>query len=128
MTISYSILLVIGAIVILAVMLRKIRKSEMKISDSLFWLFFVVSLIILAVFPPIAYFFSSLFGFQSPANLVFIYVIAVLLLREFATTVELSKLRSKVALLTQQIALDNLAAKDKLQEIENKSEIEKDRG
>lgn len=110
MNVSYRLLLAIAALLILLVMLRKIRKSEVKISDSLFWFFFVITLIILALFPEIAYFLSNLLGIESPANLVFLYVIALLLMREFASTVELSRLRSKLAALAQSSALNSMDA------------------
>lgn len=108
MTVPYRILLALAALVILLAMLRKIRKSEMRISDSLFWLFFVITLIVLALFPGIAFFFSGLLGIESPANLVFLYVIALLLIREFASTVELSRLRGKVITLAQEEALKDV--------------------
>ena len=108
MTVPYRILLAIAALVILLAMLRKIRTSEMRISDSLFWLFFVVSLIVLAIFPEIAFFFSGLLGIESPANLVFLYVIAWLLIREFASTVELSRLRGRLTALAQEEALERV--------------------
>lgn len=108
MNLSYRVLLAAGALLILIAMIRKIRKSEVKISDSLFWFFFVVTLIILAIFPGIAYLFSAFLGIESPANLVFLYVIAVLLIREFMTTAELSRLRSKVTALAQEEALDDV--------------------
>lgn len=107
-TVPYRILLALAALVILLAMLRKIRKSEMRISDSLFWLFFVITLIVLALFPEIAFFFSGLLGIESPANLVFLYVIALLLIREFASTVELSRLRGKVITLAQEEALKDV--------------------
>ena len=108
MTVPYRILLALAALVILLAMLRKIRKSEMRISDSLFWLFFIITLIVLALFPEIAFFFSGLLGIESPANLVFLYVIALLLIREFASTVELSRLRGKVITLAQEEALKDV--------------------
>lgn len=108
MTFPYRILLFVGALLVLLVMLRKIRRSEVKISDSLFWFFFVLTLLLLAVFPGIAFFFSDLLGIESAANLVFLYVIALLLIREFISTVEISKLRSKLAALAQKEALDDV--------------------
>lgn len=108
MSLSYRVLLAVGALLILVVMIRKIRKSEVKISDSLFWFFFVLTLIVLALFPEIAYFFSGLLGIESPANLVFLYVIAVLLIREFMSTAELSHLRSKITALAQEEALEEV--------------------
>ncbi len=108
MTVSYRLLLAIAALLILLVMLRKIRRSEVKISDSLFWFFFVITLIILALFPEIAFFLSGVLGIESPANLVFLYVIALLLIREFASTIEISRLRSKLTTLVQESALKNV--------------------
>lgn len=108
MNLSYRALLAVAAILILVVMIRKIRKSEVKISDSLFWFFFVITLIILAIFPEIAYFFSGILGIESPANLVFLYVIAVLLIREFMSTTEISKLRNKLTALAQDLALSDM--------------------
>lgn len=108
MNISYRALLAVAALVILIAMMRKIRKSEVRISDSLFWLFFVVTLIVLAIFPEIAFLLSDLLGIESPANLVFLYVIAVLLIREFMTTAELSRLQSKIVSIAQDEALSEL--------------------
>lgn len=108
MSIPYRMLLIAGALVVLLVMLRKIRKSEVRIADSLFWFFFVATLVVLAVFPQITFALAKFLGIESPANLVFLYVIAMLLVREFASTVEISKLRSKITTLTQEEALDNV--------------------
>lgn len=108
MTVAFRILLVVGALLIFLAMMRKIRKSEVKISDSLFWFLFVVTLIVLAIFPEVAFFFSGLLGIESTANLVFLYVIAVLLVRGFISTAEISQLRSKVTALAQESALDEV--------------------
>lgn len=105
MNLTLRVLLVICALIAFAYMLRKIRKSEVKIADSTFWFLFGLSLVVLAVFPWIAYFFAGLMNIESPTNFVFLYVIAVLLIREFITTTELSQTRSKLTFLTQEIAL-----------------------
>ena len=92
MTVLFKIALLAGAVCVLAFILRKIRRAEMKIS---------------ALLPPIAFFFSDVLGIESPANFVFLYVIAVLLVREFISTVEISKLRSRLTTLAQNEALRN---------------------
>ena len=56
------------------------------------------------------FFFSNIFGIESPSNCVFLAIIAILLVREFFTTVELSQLRNKVAALAQTEALAELDA------------------
>ena len=59
----------------------------------------------MGVFREIPFFFANVFDIESPANFVFVYVIAVLVLREFYTTVEVSQLRAKVRNLVQNEAL-----------------------
>lgn len=121
MNLTLRVLLVLGALVVFAYMLRKIRKSEVTIADSTFWFLFGLSFVVLAVFPGIAYFISDLLSFASPVNFVYLYVIAVLLIREFITTVELSKTRSKLTFLTQEVALRQAADRAGTQAEENVS-------
>ena len=59
----------------------------------------------MGVFRQIPFFFAGIFGIESPANFVFAYVIAVLILREFYSTVEISQLRARVRGLAQKEAL-----------------------
>ena len=60
---------------------------------------------LLAVFPQIAWACSRVLGIESASNFVFLYVIAVLIIREFSMTVEMSKLRARISLLVQEAAL-----------------------
>lgn len=95
------------ALIVLLFVMHRLRTSKINTSDSLFWLFLCVCLLIIAIFPGIAYFFSNLFGFQSPSNLIFVAVIGLLLIREFSIQNELSELRSKITQLSQEVALNN---------------------
>ena len=110
MTLLFRITLIVCALLVFIYVLRKIRHSEVKIADSTFWFIFALLLVLLAVFPQIAFFLSDIFGIESPANFVFLAIIAVLLIREFFTTVELSQLRNKVVALAQSEALAELEA------------------
>lgn len=101
----FTVLLVAGALLAFAFILRKIRKSEISIADATFWFLFALSFVLLALFPRVAYFFSNLFGFQSPSNFVFLYVIAMLVVKQFLMTVEIAKLRNKLSTLVQEQAL-----------------------
>lgn len=104
--------LVLVAIVALVLILRKLRKSEMQVVDSIFWFFFAGSLVVLAVLPQIAYFFSGLFGFDAPSNFVFFYVIGIMVLRELSLTAKVAHLRMKLNTLIQEIALREEANRD----------------
>lgn len=112
MSIQFIAVLIVCAVLAFAYILRKIRKSEITIGDSTFWFLFAASLVLLAVFPQIAFFFAGLLDIQSPSNFVFLYVIAVLVIHEFLATVEIAKLRARVASLAQERALDDFAHRE----------------
>ncbi|MDO5117060.1 MAG: DUF2304 domain-containing protein [Eggerthellaceae bacterium] len=105
MNLTLTIVLVAGALIVFLGIVWKIRKEELSVASSVFWFFFTISLLLLAFFPQIAYFFSNLFNIESPANFVFLYVIAVLLVRSFMDTIQITKLHAKLNDLVQEQAL-----------------------
>ena len=105
MSLLFSATLLIGALLTFWLIIRKIRKAEVTIADSTFWFLCALSLVLMGVFRQIPFFFAEVFGIESPANFVFVYVIAVLVIREFYTAVEVSQLRAKVRNLVQNEAL-----------------------
>ena len=73
-------------------------------------------MIVLAVFPSILIRLSRALGIGSPANLVFLTIIFLLLLKSFNLTVEISALEVKLKELTQRIALKEEEAETQGQE------------
>lgn len=105
MSLNYRIILIIGAIVAFVFVFRKLKKTEMSIANSVFWLFFAASLVVAALVPQVVFFLSTLTGFESPSNFVFLYVIAMLLIKCFTLTVEVSTMGERIDVLAQEIAL-----------------------
>ena len=105
MTIILRALLIICALFVFVFILRRIKKAEIHVADTVFWLLFAACLVVVAAIPQIAFFFSSLLGIESPANFVFLLVIAILFMREFISTIEIAKLREKLHSLTEEVAL-----------------------
>ena len=62
--------------------------------------------LVLSLFPEIAYRASSLLGFQAPINFVYLVIIAVLIVNQFAMTIRISQMDSKVRKLAQRVALN----------------------
>ena len=79
MTTTLRFFLVIASLLTVIWILRKIRKMKVKMEDAIFWLVFSALIIVLAIFPEISYWLSKLLGIESPANLVFLFVICLLL-------------------------------------------------
>lgn len=106
MSIVLRIVLILGALLALSIVVRKVRKSKIRIADSVYWVCAAVLLLVLAIFPQIAYFFSGLLGFLSPSNFVFVVVIALMLLKLFNLACDVSRLTDKVEQLSQEVALN----------------------
>lgn len=106
MNISLRIFLVVSAVAVLYFVVRKIKKSKIEASDSIFWLFFIAVLVVLGAFPQISYGLANILGFESPSNFIFLCVIAILLIHMFSLTAKVSLLRTKLDSLVQEVALD----------------------
>ena len=105
MSLSLKIVLVVFSILTCFYIARKLRKSQMNINDTVFWIFFAVILVLLSVFPGIAGWGSKLLGFQAPVNFVFVVVIFLLILRVFVMSIKISVLEDKLRNLTEEIAI-----------------------
>ncbi len=90
MATSLRIVLVASALIVLLFMMGKMKKSQMKAMDAVFWLLFSLSFVVLAAFPQIAGVLASFLGFQAASNFVFVYVIAILVVHDFASLFSLS--------------------------------------
>lgn len=106
MSIALRVILFAGAVWMAYYMLRKIRKAQMQIEDALFWIIVAFMFVLLGVFPGIAIFAAKILDIQSPANLVFLVVIFMLLLKVFALTKKVSVLEHKLKNLVQRYAID----------------------
>lgn len=109
----YWIVLVAGALLTLVYVLVKIRHNQLATADAVFWFLFALILIVLAVFPQIAYGLASLLGIESPANLVFLAMLVVVIYRLLTLSVENARLKEKLVALTQAVALASVCGEDR---------------
>ena len=100
MSTSLRVFLVACAVIVFIFVVHNLKRCRMQVLDSVFWLLFSTSFVVLGVFPEIASFFSNLLGF------VFLYVVAVLVVRDFRISLRLSKQEERLNSLVQAAALD----------------------
>lgn len=105
MSILLRLLLLMGAICTLVYFLKKIRKNNVEIDYSLFWIIFSGVLVLVAIFPGVITWAANLLGFISPANMVFLVIIFLLIIKLFSITLKLSRLEQKLKTLSQNIAI-----------------------
>ncbi len=98
-------LLLIAAVVTAVWILRKIRKFKVKMEDAIFWIIFAVLLAILGIFPQATFWLTQKLGVMSPANLIFLVVIFLLMEKVFTLSLLVSQLEDKVTTMSAELAL-----------------------
>lgn len=105
MTIGLRAVLLVVALFSCIFVVRKIRKAQMRIEDTLFWMVIAVGTLILGIFPQIAFWCAKILGIQSAVNFVFLAFIFILLFKVFILTVQVSQLQEKLKILVQNTAI-----------------------
>ena len=90
--------------------------------DAIFWMFFSGLLLVLAIFPQLSFYLSSLLGIDSPANLVFLIIICLLLEKIFTLSIVVSQLEEKISVLSSEVATRTQDENARLEKIEKESE------
>lgn len=111
MSIMLRVVLVIVSAATFMTMIKRIRQAKVQIETSLFWVVFAAMLLLISIFPKIAYFATDLLGIQAPVNFVFLFAIFVLLVHQFFNSIKISQLENKVKDLTQELAVRELMGK-----------------
>lgn len=105
MTLMLRIILLLGSLIAGGSVIHRIRKSRLQIDDAVFWICFCSALIVIAVFPGIIYILAIISGTQSPANLLYLIIIAVLIMKIFSMSLQISALNGKINKVVQDMAL-----------------------
>lgn len=115
MSLVLRLLLILGALFLMWVVLKHIRKARIQIEDSLFWVSFVAIIIFIAIFPDTMRAAANLLGFVSASNFVFLCVTGILLIRLFTLSVEISRLKYRSNQLAAYLALAKKEERDRAQ-------------
>lgn len=97
--------LIAVSFLVVVFVLRKIRKTQLHISDAIYWIVAAFLLLVISIFPQIAIWASSALGIQSAANFVFLFMIFMILIKLFNIAIELSVQKDRLNRLTQKLAL-----------------------
>ena len=116
MSVILRTLLLLSALVTACWILRKIRRLKVKMEDAIFWMVFAVILTIMGLFPQITYWLTNKLGMISPANLIFLIIIALLVEKVFTLSIITSQLEDKVAILSAELALRDHGMKKSIED------------
>ncbi len=113
MSVPLRILLVAVSVLVVIFVLKKIRRAQLNIDDSIYWILFSILLLVLSIFPVIAVWLADLLGVQSTANLVFLVMIFMVIMKLFSVSIDLSVQKHRLSHLVQKLALLNRDDKEK---------------
>ncbi len=105
MTLTLRIVLLFIAIVTGAWILYKINKSKLKMEDAIFWILAAILLLIMGIFPKVAYFMAVLLGIEAPSNFVFAFLIFVCLMKILSLSIKVSQLEEKLSIMADESAI-----------------------
>ena len=77
----------------------------MRIQDSIFWIIFALIAVLLAIFPQIVYWMTSMLGIESPVNFVYLVFIFLAYIKLFSAVTKISALENKLNVLAYEEAL-----------------------
>ena len=83
----------------------KMRSHRAEIKYIIPWLFLDIVLAVITAFPAILHFFCTLFGIETPSNMLFFFALILLSAVVFSLTLALSRLNAQIRDLTQRLAL-----------------------
>lgn len=123
MSTTLRVLLLVASVLTALWMLRKIRKNRVKQEDATFWICFAVMLAILGIFPKLSYKMAALLGIQTPANFVFLVLIAILIEKLLSLSIQISVLERKIEIMAAELAIRCKDIKDNKESgVENNGE------
>lgn len=105
MSFILRIALIAGVIIYMAFILVLLRKKKLNLKYSLLWLLSAVFLLLCAIFPQIVTFVGAVLGIQSQVNAIFLIVVFFMLLLLISLTSIVSKQKSEIRTLVQQVAI-----------------------
>lgn len=105
MSIALRVMLFVASILTCIYIARKLKKSQVQVMDTVFWIGMAILFIMLSAFPEIAGFLSTLMGFQAPVNFIFLLMIFLLLIKSFLLSIRVSQLEDRLKNLVEELAI-----------------------
>lgn len=105
MTLTLQLILIILSVFLFLILIKSVKKGKLRSDYALVWLLSSMALIIVAIFPQIAYAAANFIGVISTANMVFAFIIFLLIIVVYTLFVRVSTLEEKQKNLIQHIAI-----------------------
>ena len=107
MSTFFRLALIFVSVLFFGYVIHKIRKSQLQIEHSIFWVALSFLFILFSIFPGLVQWLTHLCGMVAPVNFLFLVMIFILLLRTFIMSIRMAELEEKVKKFDAKIAIQN---------------------
>lgn len=105
MNFHLRLVLSIGLLLVLVYLIRQVKNKKLLLQYTLSWMFLLLALWLLVLFPDLLVIFSKLLGIAVPMNTLFFLGFCFALVIIYRLTVAVSKMSEEITKLTQEVAL-----------------------
>ena len=105
MSIHLKLFLLLLLLTQLLLIVRTINKKKLSMKYGSFWIFLLIIMSIIVIFPTILFKISNIFGFEVPSNMIFLIGFFFLFYIIFILTISISIQNEKIKLLIQELSL-----------------------
>lgn len=112
--------LIIAAAFSIGWIMQRIRRSKVRLEDTLFWIGMGAILGVLGLFPGISFRMAQFFGFQSASNFVFFLMICLLFEKILTLSIIHSQMEDKYVLMIAEMALRCQDLEKRIDELKSK--------
>lgn len=122
MSVVLRITLLIAAMFSCVWIIHRIRRAQVRLEDTLFWIMAAVMLAVLGLFPELSYWMAAKLGIQSPANFIFFIMICLLFEKVLTMSILHSQMEEKYINMAAEMALRCKDLEKQIEELKEKKE------
>lgn len=105
MNISLKLFLIILLLLLLFLIVKTIKNKKLSMKYGSFWIFLIMVMAIIVIFPNFLFKVANIFGFEVASNMIFLLGFFFLFYIIFVLTISLSIQNNKIKVLIQEISM-----------------------
>ena len=121
MSIGLRIALLSAAVLSALFIIHRIRRSKVRLQDTIFWIVTTLILTVMGAFPRVSFLAARALGIQSPANFVYLVMIALLFEKILTLSIYHSQSEEKYIELAAELALRCKDLENRIEDLEKNS-------
>ncbi|PYY29628.1 DUF2304 domain-containing protein [Paenibacillus illinoisensis] len=104
-SLKLQIILVVGSVLSFLILLNLLRRYRLELKYSMLWIFIMIFVMILSLFPKMFTHVANTLGIEMPVNALFFLAIFGMIVILFSLTVEISRATLKIKELSQELGI-----------------------